>query len=93
TDNANITRKRSKPDKHGHGNGKENTRAGRMLSKTIVTELNYAIRAEGVLSSECKMLVSEYGDMIWDLLVSGVTPEKVCSQAGLCFSSGAQSVM
>ncbi|GJX80349.1 reverse transcriptase domain-containing protein [Tanacetum coccineum] len=23
TDNANITRKRSKPDKHGHGNGKE----------------------------------------------------------------------
>ncbi|KAK9054829.1 hypothetical protein SSX86_025908 [Deinandra increscens subsp. villosa] len=58
---------------------------------TIVTEINYAIGAEGVLSSECKTLVNEYGDMIWDLLVSGVTPGKVCAQAGLCFSSGAQS--
>ncbi|GKA70781.1 hypothetical protein Tco_0776920 [Tanacetum coccineum] len=33
TDNAKISRKRSKPDKYGHGNGKECTRAGRMLSK------------------------------------------------------------
>ncbi|GJU28313.1 reverse transcriptase domain-containing protein [Tanacetum coccineum] len=33
TDIAKLTRKRSKPDKHGHGKGKENTRAGRMLSK------------------------------------------------------------
>ncbi|GJW88976.1 reverse transcriptase domain-containing protein, partial [Tanacetum coccineum] len=33
TDNAKISRKRSKPDKHGHENEKENTRAGRMLSK------------------------------------------------------------
>ncbi|GJW69643.1 retrovirus-related pol polyprotein from transposon TNT 1-94 [Tanacetum coccineum] len=33
TDIAKISRKRSKPDNHGHGNGKDNTRAGRMLSK------------------------------------------------------------
>ncbi|GJT41537.1 hypothetical protein Tco_0941402 [Tanacetum coccineum] len=33
TDIAKISRKRSKPDNHGHGNGKENTRAERMLSK------------------------------------------------------------
>ncbi|GJU01031.1 MAK10-like protein [Tanacetum coccineum] len=33
TDIAKISRKRSKPDNHRHGNGKENTRAGRMLSK------------------------------------------------------------
>ncbi|GJX57206.1 hypothetical protein Tco_0287103 [Tanacetum coccineum] len=33
TDIAKISRKRSKPDNHGHGKGKENTRAGRMLSK------------------------------------------------------------
>ncbi|GJU30584.1 hypothetical protein Tco_1174173 [Tanacetum coccineum] len=33
TDIAKIARERSKPDKHGHGNGKECTRAGRMLSK------------------------------------------------------------
>ncbi|GJU95206.1 reverse transcriptase domain-containing protein [Tanacetum coccineum] len=33
TDIAKISRKRSKSDNHGHGNGKECTRAGRMLSK------------------------------------------------------------
>ncbi|GJY81700.1 hypothetical protein Tco_0494451 [Tanacetum coccineum] len=33
TDNANILRERSKPDKHGHGKGIECARAGRMLSK------------------------------------------------------------
>ncbi|GJW42706.1 reverse transcriptase domain-containing protein [Tanacetum coccineum] len=33
TDNANISRERSKPDKHGHGKGIEYARAGRMLSK------------------------------------------------------------
>ncbi|GJX75380.1 reverse transcriptase domain-containing protein [Tanacetum coccineum] len=33
TDIAKISRKRSKPDKHGHENGIECTRAGRMLSK------------------------------------------------------------
>ncbi|GJZ11835.1 hypothetical protein Tco_0546594 [Tanacetum coccineum] len=33
TDIAKILRKRSKLEKHGHGKGKENTRARRMLSK------------------------------------------------------------
>ncbi|GJR45898.1 hypothetical protein Tco_1314001 [Tanacetum coccineum] len=33
TDITKISRKRSKPNNHGHGNGKDNTRAGRMLSK------------------------------------------------------------
>ncbi|GJV63804.1 hypothetical protein Tco_1474632 [Tanacetum coccineum] len=33
TDIAKISRKRSKPDKHEHGNGIECARAGRMLSK------------------------------------------------------------
>ncbi|GKE78434.1 hypothetical protein Tco_1544554, partial [Tanacetum coccineum] len=32
TNIAEIIRKRSKPDKHGHGNGIECTKAGRMLS-------------------------------------------------------------
>ncbi|GJZ88395.1 hypothetical protein Tco_0660177 [Tanacetum coccineum] len=36
TDIAKISRKRSKLDKHGHGNGKECTRAGRMLSKSTL---------------------------------------------------------
>lgn len=38
-----------------------------------MTEINHAIGAEGVLSVECKEVVSEFGEMIWDLLVSGVS--------------------
>ncbi|GJZ26284.1 reverse transcriptase domain-containing protein [Tanacetum coccineum] len=37
TDIAKITRKRSKPDKHGHGNGIECAKAGRMLSWSTVS--------------------------------------------------------
>ncbi|KAK4835689.1 hypothetical protein QYF36_013101 [Acer negundo] len=59
---------------------------------SAVTEINHAIGAEGVVSAECKEIVSEYGDLIWDLLVSGVLPDKVCSQIGLCIFNGAQYV-
>ncbi|KAK6805151.1 hypothetical protein RDI58_002936 [Solanum bulbocastanum] len=59
---------------------------------TIVTQINHAIGAEGIVSMECKTIVSQYGEMIWDLLVSGVRPDQVCSQAGLCFVDGAQHV-
>jgi len=38
-----------------------------------VAEINHAIGAEGVLSVECKEVVSQYGELIWDLLVSGVS--------------------
>lgn len=58
----------------------------------VITEINHAIGASGVLSNECKDIVSQYGDMIWDLLVEGVDPDKVCSQIGLCSSIGAQRV-
>ncbi|KAF7818025.1 aspartic proteinase-like isoform X2 [Senna tora] len=51
---------------------------------SVVAEINHAIGAEGVVSSECKEVVSQYGDRIWDLLVAGVEPDKVCSQVGLC---------
>lgn len=37
-----------------------------------MTEINHAIGAEGVVSAECKELVAQYGDMIWELLVAGV---------------------
>ncbi|GKD81067.1 hypothetical protein Tco_1347906 [Tanacetum coccineum] len=33
TDSANITRKQSNPDKHGHENGKECTRAGDLIDE------------------------------------------------------------
>ncbi|XP_027114960.1 aspartic proteinase oryzasin-1-like [Coffea eugenioides] len=57
---------------------------------TVVTQINHAIGAEGVVSTECKEIVSQYGELIWDLLVSGVLPDRVCQQAGLCPLRGAQ---
>jgi phytepsin len=59
---------------------------------TIVTQINHAIGAEGVVSMECKEVVSQYGDMIWDLLINGVTPSQICSQVGLCFLNADHSV-
>ncbi|KAK9293230.1 hypothetical protein L1049_021220 [Liquidambar formosana] len=58
----------------------------------VVTEINHAIGAEGIVSRECKDVVSQYGDMIWDLLITGVQPDKICAQIGLCFFNGAQYV-
>ncbi|KAL7205532.1 hypothetical protein ACSBR2_018465 [Camellia fascicularis] len=58
---------------------------------TIITEINHAIGAEGIVSAECKEIVSEYGELIWDLLIAGVRPGKVCSEIGLCLFKGAQS--
>ena len=43
------------------------------LFQPVVAEINHAIGAEGVLSVECKEVVSQYGELIWDLLVSGVS--------------------
>jgi hypothetical protein len=37
-----------------------------------VTEINHAIGAEGIVSAQCKEVVTQYGDLIWDLLISGV---------------------
>ncbi|CAL1393158.1 unnamed protein product [Linum trigynum] len=59
---------------------------------SIVTEINHAIGAEGVVSAECKEVVNQYGDMIWDLLIAGVKPDQVCSQLGVCLFNGAQYV-
>uniref|UniRef100_A0A8C2J203 Saposin B-type domain-containing protein n=2 Tax=Eukaryota TaxID=2759 RepID=A0A8C2J203_CYPCA len=53
----------------------------------VITQINHAIGGEGVVSAECKTIVSEYGEMIWELLVSGVQPDAICSQIGLCFSN------
>ncbi|KAI3753371.1 hypothetical protein L2E82_25423 [Cichorium intybus] len=55
---------------------------------TIVTQINQAIGASGVMSNECKALIDEYGKSILDMLVSQTKPEKVCAQMNLCASDG-----
>ncbi|KAL9378799.1 hypothetical protein Peur_027281 [Populus x canadensis] len=57
----------------------------------IITEINHAIGAEGLVSAECKEVVSHYGDLIWELIISGVQPSKVCAQLGLCIFNEAKS--
>lgn len=37
-----------------------------------MAQINKAIGAEGVVSLECKTVVSQYGNQIWDYLVSEV---------------------
>lgn len=50
----------------------------------LVTEINYAIEAEGIVSHECKAMAYKYGDKIWDFLVSGIEFDKVCDETMLC---------
>ncbi|XP_066362964.1 aspartic proteinase-like [Miscanthus floridulus] len=59
---------------------------------TIIAQVNEAIGAAGIISQECKEVVSQYGEMILELLVAQTSPERVCSQVGLCMFDGAQSV-
>jgi len=54
--------------------------------------VNHAIGAEGIISTECKEVVSQYGEMILNLLIAQTDPQKVCSQIGLCMFDGIQSV-
>ncbi|XP_057445519.1 aspartic proteinase-like isoform X2 [Lotus japonicus] len=51
---------------------------------TDVIEFNHAIGAQGIMSVEYKEIVAQYGELIWDHLVSGVcsqfsTPRKLHS--------------
>ncbi|KAJ3676033.1 hypothetical protein LUZ60_003445 [Juncus effusus] len=59
---------------------------------TIIAQLNDAIGAEGVISVECKEVVSEYGDMILEMLIAQTQPQKVCNKIGLCVFDGSHSV-
>ncbi|XP_062108890.1 aspartic proteinase A2-like [Humulus lupulus] len=58
----------------------------------IVAQINLAIGAEGIVSLECKNVVSNYGNLIWDYLVSGLRPEIACVDIGLCPYNGSKYV-
>ncbi|XP_016723497.1 aspartic proteinase [Gossypium hirsutum] len=59
---------------------------------TVVTMINHAIGATGVVSQECKAVVQQYGQTIIDLLLAETQPQKICSQIGLCTFDGAHGV-
>jgi hypothetical protein len=38
----------------------------------VVTQINHAIGTQGYVSFECKNIVHNYGNLIWENLISGV---------------------
>ncbi|XP_060189653.1 cyprosin-like [Lycium barbarum] len=59
---------------------------------TILTQINHAIGAEGFVSMECKTVFSNYGNLIWEKLVSGLQPERICNRIGICKHNGSFDV-
>ncbi|XP_042948814.1 aspartic proteinase-like isoform X1 [Carya illinoinensis] len=59
---------------------------------TIITQVNHAIGATGVVSQECKAVVAEYGETIIKMLLQKDQPKKICSQIGLCTFDGTRGV-
>lgn len=59
---------------------------------TVIAQINQAIGASGVASQQCKNVVEQYGQTMIDLLVSEVSPKKVCSQIGACTYDGTHGV-
>lgn len=40
--------------------------------QSAVAQINHIIGAEGIASLECQTVISNYGNLIWEYLVSGV---------------------
>lgn len=59
---------------------------------TVITMINHAIGASGVVSQECKAVVEQYGVTIMDLLLAEAQPKKICSRIGLCKFDGTRGV-
>ncbi|OWM83402.1 aspartic proteinase A1-like isoform X2 [Punica granatum] len=59
---------------------------------SVIAMINQAIGASGVVSQECKAVVTQYGQVIMDLLQNEVHPKKACSQIGLCTFDGTRGI-
>lgn len=59
---------------------------------TVITMINHAIGASGVVSQQCKAVVEQYGQTIMDMLLAEAHPKKICSQVGLCTFDGTRGV-
>ncbi|KAJ6956242.1 hypothetical protein NC652_007364 [Populus alba x Populus x berolinensis] len=59
---------------------------------TVITQINNAIGASGIVSEECKTVVAQYGKIILEMLVAQAQPRKVCSQISFCTFDGTQGV-
>lgn len=55
-----------------------------------MTQINHVIGTEGYVSYECKNIVHNYGNLIWESLISGLNPEILCADIRLCSDNGFQ---
>jgi len=54
----------------------------------IIEKINKQIGATGIITSECQMLIDEYGPEIVKLILDGLNPDQVCKEVGLCPGEG-----
>ncbi|KAI4295931.1 hypothetical protein L6164_035924 [Bauhinia variegata] len=59
---------------------------------TVITMINRAIGASGVVSQQCKAVLAQYGQTILNLLLAEAQPKKICSEIGLCTFDGARGI-
>jgi len=59
-----------------------------VVPSAMAKAINAQIGATGIFTGECDMIIEEYGEEICKWLESGVTPDQVCIEIGLCPSSG-----
>lgn len=59
---------------------------------SVIAMINHAIGASGVVSQECKAVVTQYGQTIMELLLAETDPKKICSQIGVCTFDGTRGV-
>ncbi|GAU35494.1 hypothetical protein TSUD_384490 [Trifolium subterraneum] len=59
---------------------------------TVVTMINQAIGASGVYSKECRTVVDQYAQTIFQSLLAEAQPNKICPQIGLCTFDGTHGV-
>uniref|UniRef100_A0ACD5VPC5 Uncharacterized protein n=1 Tax=Avena sativa TaxID=4498 RepID=A0ACD5VPC5_AVESA len=58
----------------------------------IITEINHKIGAPGIVSQACKVVVSQFGRWILDLLLKKTKPKNICALVGLCPFGGPHGV-
>ncbi|KAI3675201.1 hypothetical protein L1987_84787 [Smallanthus sonchifolius] len=56
----------------------------------VITQINQAIGAAGIVSQQCKTLINQYGKTILEILMHETQPKRICSQMRLCSFDGSR---
>ncbi|CAI9279883.1 unnamed protein product [Lactuca saligna] len=59
---------------------------------SVITQINHAIGAQGIVTEACKGFVSKFGHIIFGLLSTFVNTKTICPFIGFCFLDGDREV-